>query len=127
MKILRRLAVCIPFCLLLAGVGSLSAQTTITATGVVKSSDGIPLSGASVAQKDGKVATITNQEGLFSLKIKSGDALIISYSGYESKEIGANENMEILLTPKPGLLEEVQVVVDKGYGKSKRIAVSSSI
>lgn len=126
MKILRRLAVCIPF-YLLAGVGSSSAQTIITATGVVKSSDGVPLSGASVAQKDSKVATITNQEGLFSLKIKSGASLVFSYTGYDTKEIRAGENMEILLAPKPGMLEEVQVVVDKGYGKSKRIAVSSSI
>ena len=126
MKILRRLAVCILF-YLLAGVGSSSAQTIITATGVVKSSDGVPLSGASVVQKDSKVATITNQEGLFSLKIKSGASLVFSYTGYDPKEILAGENMEILLVPKPGMLEEVQVVVDKGYGKSKRIAVSSSI
>lgn len=124
MKILIRLAVCTSF-YFFAGTGGALAQ--ITAAGIVKSADGAPLAGASVTQKGDKAATVTNQEGIFSLKVKSGVLLIFSYTGYEQKEMVAGQNMEILLTPKEGMLEDVQVIVDKGYGKSKRIAVSSSI
>jgi len=126
MKIFNQLAVCI-ICLLFAGISDISAQTTVTASGVIKSADGVPLSGANVIQKDGKAATITNQDGLFSLKIKSGSVLVITYTGYERKELAGGQNMDISLVSKPGILEDVQVIVDKGYGKSKRLAVSSSI
>jgi len=126
MKSIIRLAVCFS-CLLFTGMSNLLAQNIITASGVIKSADGLPLSGASVTQKNGKAFTIANQDGYFSLKVPSGATLIISYTSYVAKEVASGENLEIVLTPNANLLQDVEVIVDKGYGKSKRLAVSSSI
>ncbi|WP_315821388.1 hypothetical protein [Paraflavitalea speifideaquila] len=45
--------------------------------------------------------TTTNQDGYFSLKVSSGAIIIISNIGYESKELPAAANMDIVLTPNP--------------------------
>ena len=111
---------------LFANINTAYSQT-INVQGVVKSSDGQPLSGASVIQKKGKAATTTNQDGLFSLKVNSGSVLVVSYVGYETQEIQAAASVEVSLVAQPSKLADVEIMVDKGYGKSKRIAVSSSI
>lgn len=100
---------------------------TVTISGRVKADDGQPLSGVTVSQKNSKAAAITNADGYFSTKVSSGSVLIFSSVGYASQEIAASAGMEISLTRKTGELGEVLVLVDKGYGKSKRLAVSSSI
>ena len=101
------------------------SQTTIS--GRVKSDAVQPVSGATVSQKNGKLATTTNPEGYFSLKVPSGTVLVFTYVGYTAKEVPAAANMEVVLDIKAGELEAVQVTVDRGYGKSKRLAISSSI
>ena len=56
--------------------------------GVIKSSTGQPISGASIRVKDTAAETITNPSGAFKFEIPmSSDALIISAKGYKSKEI----------------------------------------
>jgi TonB-dependent starch-binding outer membrane protein SusC len=112
--------------LLLALKQNCFSQTTII-TGRVNSEDGQPLSGVTVSQKNSKVATTTNADGYFSIKVNSGTILIFTSVSYSPKEIAASSNMEVSLSLKRGELAEVQVTVDKGYGKSKRLAVSSSI
>jgi TonB-dependent starch-binding outer membrane protein SusC len=102
------------------------AQTS-TISGRVKSDQGQPMSGVTVSQKNSKVATTTNGEGYFTIKTSLGSVLIFSSVGYVQQEMKAAANMEIVLAPAIGQLDEVLVQVDKGYGKSKRLAVSSSI
>lgn len=126
MKIVIRLTFFLSY-FLLALINNIYAQDLIIASGTVRSSDGAVLSGATVTQKNSKNATVTNQEGIFSFKVQKGAILIFSYSGYEKSEKQAGQNLEITLTPKAGMLEDVEVIVDKGYGKSKRISLSSSI
>lgn len=111
--------------ILLGLTQNIFAQTTIS--GRVKATDGSPMSGVTVTQKNTKIATTTNQDGYFTLKVNIGSALVFSYVGYTSKEAIASANMEITLEAGAGNLAEVEVVVNKGYGKSKRLAVSSSI
>lgn len=103
------------------------SQTTISVKGHIKSQEGAPLSGASISQKNGQAAATSNREGFFSINVPRGVTLIFTYVGYEPKEIIAAEDMEVTLSPQAIKLEEVEIVVDKGYGKSRRIAVSSSI
>jgi TonB-dependent starch-binding outer membrane protein SusC len=100
---------------------------TITITGLVKGDDGQPIAGATISQKGGKTAAISNSDGAFTVKVNAGAVLVISSVGFESKEMTAAANMEVVLVNKTGELAEVQVTVDKGYGKSKKLAVSSSI
>ena len=124
MKIFLRLAICTVI-LLFANAKDCFSQTAIN--GRVKSAEGIPLVGATVAQKNGTAATITNQDGNFSLKVNSGTVLIVSYVGYNSKEVVAVVDMQVALSPKSQMLADVEVLVDRGYGKSKRNAVTSVI
>ena len=124
MKITIRFAVCVAVLLLAFAVPGFAQ---VTSKGIVKAADGAVLSGATVAEKNGKAVTTTNQDGYFSLKVASGAVLVVSNVGYESKEVAATANVEVMLTPQSTNLADVEVIVDKGYGKSKRIAVSSSI
>lgn len=126
MKMTIRLLIC-AFSLMLLTAKSAFSQGLLNVEGVVKAQDGSLLSGATVSQKNGKGITTTNQDGLFSLKVNSGTRLVFSYIGHMPKEMPAAAKMDVVLTPQADNLAEVQVVVDRGYGKSKRIAVSSSI
>ena len=102
------------------------AQTTIR--GTVKTASGDPVSGASISLKGQKKGTASNAEGKFILlNVPAGTILEISYSGYQTVSIAASANVEAVLTPKAIQLEAVEVMVDKGYGKSKRNAVTSVI
>ena len=103
------------------------SQTSISVKGRIRSQEGAPLSGASISQKNGQAAATSDKEGFFAINVPGGATLIVTHIGYEPKEMPASENMQITLSPQAVKLEEVEIVVDKGYGKSRRIAVSSSI
>jgi TonB-dependent starch-binding outer membrane protein SusC len=82
---------------LLALTQNCFSQTTVI-SGRVKADDGLPISGATVSQKNSKVATTTNPDGYFSIKVNSGATLIFTYVGYVPKETTASANMDISLT-----------------------------
>lgn len=112
---------------MLGGVSIGLSQSPLTAAGTVRSETGEPLSGATITQKNGGAATATNKDGAFTLKTTTGAVLVISYIGFESVEMSASATMSVVLKPEASSLEDVEVVVDIGYGKSKKLAVSSSI
>src|SRR5436190_18604813 len=67
-------------------------QFTVTGK-VVDSASGEPLQGASVFCQNTTSGTITSKEGGFSLQLKSGGyELIISFTGYQTKEIRISGN-----------------------------------
>lgn len=93
-------------------------------TGVVKTNDNIPLKGASVKVKGTNRGTSTNNEGEFSLLLKSSDTLIITAIGYESIECPCNQlPMQLLMIPHNTVLKEVVI----GYGKEKKTDIIGSI
>ncbi len=86
-------------------------QFTITGK-VVDSTTKEPLFGASVFAQNTTSGTTTNREGEFSLSLKSGGyELIVSYTGYQSKEIriSSNDNtsLQIEMTKAEKAMEEV--------------------
>jgi len=91
----------------------------IDVTGKVLDSDGKPLPGATVAVKGTKISTTTQNDGSFTLKAVSDDAvLVISYMGFEAKEIKAEQNIgSIRLVASTNPLDEVQVIA---YGTTTR-------
>ena len=122
-KIFKQLLLLNILCCCISGVW---AQTTIK--GSVKSAGGGPVSGASILQKGQKKGTSSAADGSFSLpNIIKGAVLEISSVGFDTKETPASENMEIILTPKLNQLADVEITVDRGYGKTKRNAVTSVI
>src|SRR5699024_11946849 len=55
--------------------------------GEVISQDNSPLPGATVTAVKSHESSITNDKGMFSLSIEANDTLIVSYIGYETKQI----------------------------------------
>lgn len=97
---------------------------TITASGVIEDAEG-PLIGATVMQK-GKPsnATATDIDGRFTLKVPRGATLVITYVGYEPKEVVAAPDMTISMKTQDSLLDEVVVV---GFGTQKRVNLTGSV
>ena len=108
-------------------INDVFSQTAIAVKGRVRSQEGAPLAGASISQKNGQAAATSDKEGFFAINVPGGATLIFTHVGYEPKEMVASGNLQVTLSPQAIKLEEVEIVVDKGYGKSRRIAVSSSI
>jgi TonB-linked SusC/RagA family outer membrane protein len=86
-----------------------------TVTGKVTDEKNQPLAGATVKVKDGGQTTTTNKDGQFTFTdIEEGAILIISYLGYEIKEVRAGQDIIIRLTPSSSDLGDVSVV-STGY------------
>ena len=100
-----------------------SVQQTKQATGRVSDSQG-PLIGATVMEKGTSNGTVTDFNGNFSLNVKPGATLVISYVGYESQEIKADDNLRVELKEDGHVVNEVVVI---GYGTQRREAVTGSV
>lgn len=90
--------------------------------GSVKSSDGIPLQGATVLVKGTTAGTSTNIAGVFSLNMNPTNAvLVVSYKGYITKEVPLNtasQNLDItLVSSAPEYIDEVVVT---GFGLTQK-------
>lgn len=110
----------------LLGCIQLNAQTR-PVNGLVRSAeDGTPLAGVSILVKGQSTGTQTNEDGQFSLSIQPGSVLVLSSTGFESREFktGNQNSLIIDLTPTNQKMDEVVVV---GYGTVKRSKVTSSI
>ena len=97
-------------------------------SGRIVDSAGRPISGASITLKGSKIGTNSGSQGYFSLKgIPEKGILLISYAGFESREVaydGNNEMGSIEIKESVGLLSEVQIVA---YGEVKRKYLTSNI
>lgn len=103
-------------CLFLS-IGMALAQTRVT--GVVTSSeDGEPVIGASVKVKGAAVGAVTDADGMFTLEVKPGTELTISYLGMTPKTVKAANNMRVVLDPDNKTLQEVVVT---GYGSARKL------
>lgn len=105
-------------------INGLLAQETISAKGTILSAtDNEPLIGVSVVAKDG-AGTVTDFDGNFELTVPKGTELTISYVGYKTQTLTANENMHIVLDENSELLDEVVVV---GYSTEKKADLTGSV
>ena len=100
-----------------------SVQQTKQATGHVTDSQG-PLIGATVMEKGTNNGTVTDFDGNFSLNVKPGATLVISYVGYVTQEIKAGDGVRVNLKEDGHLVNEVVVI---GYGTQRREAVTGSV
>lgn len=90
-----------------------------TITGKVFSPDNRPVAGATITIKGSPRAYTTDNNGVFSFSAKSGDVLLISYVGYQPREIPVtnDQQYDIRITQGDAKMSEVVVI---GYGSSKR-------
>lgn len=94
---------------------SVSQQSNTTVKGIVVDITGAPVIGATVKVKDGTTGSITDMEGQFTIVVPTNATLEISYIGYTTQFIKANQTkkLKIVLQEDTKLLDEVIVV---GYG-----------
>lgn len=86
-------------------------QDEITISGDVKDENGNPLAGATVLIKGTNKGVTTNSEGKYEIKAPSDVALIVSFIGYEDREmlINGNKSINFTLTTAKTALDEVVV------------------
>lgn len=96
-----------------------------TVSGVVSDDMG-PVVGATVRVKGTTTGVVTNMDGEFTLKIPIGSTLLISFIGYQDKEIVYNgeANLTIHLSEDVTTLDEVQVIA---YGTTKKVTVTGAM
>ncbi|MBO7457230.1 MAG: SusC/RagA family TonB-linked outer membrane protein, partial [Paludibacteraceae bacterium] len=109
--------------LLMLGSVAAFAQMTVNGT-VVDAANGEPVIGASILEMGTTNGTITDWDGNFTLNVKSGATLQISYMGYKTQELAAAPNMSVKLGEDSELLDEVVVV---GYGVVKKNDATGSV
>ena len=105
---------------------SYSQEGTVLVAGLVKDKSGMLIVNASVTEKGTQNAVVTNASGLFSIRVKNANALIVvSAVGYAPLELVAvtTGNMVVEMEIKAENLSEVAVV---GYGRQKKISVVGS-
>ncbi len=107
-----------------AGAPQEIQQATKKITGTVVDAQG-PVIGASVVEKGTTNGTVTDFDGNFSLNVKEGATIVVSFIGYETQEIkvGNRDNIEITMRDDNAVLEEVVVV---GYGVQKKKLVTGA-
>ncbi|WP_139955939.1 SusC/RagA family TonB-linked outer membrane protein [Flavicella sediminum] len=103
----------------------LQAQQT-TIKGVVTDESNQPLPGANLVIKGTQTGTQTDFDGNFSVTANKNAILIVSYVGYENKEvvITGKSGLKIQLAPTSNLMDEVVIV---GYGSQKKSDLTGSI
>ena len=92
--------------------------------GTVKDANGEPLVGVSIQEVGTQNGVVTDVDGNYTLNVKPGAKLKISYIGFTPQTVKAGSNMQITLEEDNNQLNEVVVV---GYGTMQRKDVTSSI
>ncbi|WP_420318175.1 TonB-dependent receptor [Ekhidna sp.] len=112
--------------LTLVVAGLLTYAQTVSGTVTDDAGEGLP--GATVLVKGTQNGTITDVDGKFTLNVKEGTALVISFIGFESVEATASNSMEVTLKPGTSILAEVVItsnVIDVVRERETPVAVSS--
>ena len=114
------------FTLLLAFTMQFSFAQDKTVTGVVSDELG-PVPGANVVVKGTKRGTATDFDGNFSISVKQGEVLVVSYAGKKSANItiGAANSYNVTLVADVEELRAVEVTGAVGI-KKKQDAITSS-
>ncbi|MBR3473149.1 MAG: TonB-dependent receptor [Prevotella sp.] len=102
-----------------------ATQQSKHVTGYVGDSQGA-LIGATVQEKGTTNGVVTDFDGNFSLNVKPGATLVVSYVGYITKEVsvGNSSHIAVQLEEEGHNLNEVVVI---GYGTQRREAVTGSV
>jgi TonB-dependent starch-binding outer membrane protein SusC len=104
--------------LLLVSTSGYAQNGVVTGT-VTDAANGQPLPGVTVKVRGTSLATTTNVNGGYSIKVNPNSKLIFSFIGYTDQEVevGAGNVYNIKLAASSSNLNEVVVI---GYGTAKR-------
>ncbi|MDO5979082.1 SusC/RagA family TonB-linked outer membrane protein [Flavivirga spongiicola] len=96
-------------------------------TGVITTSDSVPLAGATIIEKGTKNGTQSDFDGAFNLTVTNANAILVfSYIGYVTQEIAVNgrTTFDITLQEDTAVLDEVIVV---GYGTKTKATLTGAV
>jgi TonB-linked SusC/RagA family outer membrane protein len=113
------------FLTLFIGLSVQSFSQTRTITGRV-TSQGTPVTGATVQVKGTTTATQTDNAGSFSLSAPSNGTLVISSVGYGNQEVTVNGRSAIDVNMVASTQQLTDVVV-VGYGTQKKVTVTGAV
>ena len=112
---------------LVACASALAANAqTKTVTGKVSGSDGEILTGATLVTASGKYA-LTDLDGTFAVEAKDGEAVVVSYMGYDDYTFNAagQQNLVVILPVSANTVLDEAVAI--GYGKTTKKEVTGSV
>jgi TonB-linked SusC/RagA family outer membrane protein len=95
-------------------------------SGIVTTPTGSPLSGATISIRGSNIATATNADGSFIITVKANDVLLISYVGYNTKQIAVGNETNLKISLAPSITDLDQVVVT-GYTSQKIKEITGSV
>ena len=107
--------------LLLVFSAHLIYAQTKTITGKLTDQSGSPLPGVSVLLENSKTSSLSDMDGIYSIKVENGKTLVYSYIGFKTKQvvIGNQTEINVVLENSTLNLEEV-VVTALGIKREKR-------
>ena len=111
-------------CLFLMTCLMMQAQNLQVSGTVVSKSDGLPVIGATVLELGTTNGTITDFDGKFSLSVKKGAEVVISYVGFKSQTLKANGVLNVVLEEDSEMLEEVVVT---GYTTQRKADLTGAV
>lgn len=111
------------FLMIFSSISLAWGQTKIT--GSVKDATGEPLPGANVLVKGTTNGTTTDFDGNYSLSANPQSVLVVSFSGFETKEVSVNGRRTINIVLKEGL--ELEEVVVTGNRSKPRTILDSAV
>jgi len=124
-KQLLRYFLCV-LILAISTVGAFAQEKKVTGK-VTNQKTGAPLANVSVKVKNGTQSTLTNEAGVFTIKVPSSESVIsithVGFGVWESR-VGSTTNFTVSLTETTSELEDVVVV---GYGTQKRSHLTGSV
>ena len=109
---------------MLSMVCTVAFAQSLTVKGVVRQPDGETVIGATVTEKGTTNATVTDLDGNFSLAVKEGAELVISYIGFNTVTTPAKAQMDVTLSEDAKLIEEVVVT---GYTTQRKADLTGSV
>jgi TonB-linked SusC/RagA family outer membrane protein len=122
--LLKGRVLCLLLCCMVSSL-VVTAQTKSSGK-VIGSDDKLPVVGASVRIKGTNTGAVTDVNGNFTLSLSPGNVLVISYIGYQTKEVTVSGSafLTISLQPANSTLNEVVVT---GYTSQKKKDITGAV
>ena len=99
-----------------------SAQVEVKGTVVDETGEGVI--GATVMEKGTSNGTVTDFDGNFTVKVKSGAVLVFSYVGFQTLELPAQNGMKVVMKDDSQNLNEVVVT---GYTTQRKADLTGAV
>ena len=95
----------------------LAQAQNITVSGkVIDAATSQPIEGATISVKNGKQKTSTNAAGTFSISAAKGNLLVISFVGFETKQVAVGDgSISVALVASATQLDDIVVTAVSFY------------